>query len=290
MASGSSDGACSARRRCRRRSCEHCGPQRRRDEARKFGENIAAYGGRVVLVAVTAPGADVLPWDERRCSVEGPHKHRGDRGCRVAWDEGLRWNLDASERYARLWKAATVAADRLLRAYGWKGALPRRVAVVWSVQQRGVWHVHEALPAGSPAELLWSRTVIAYMSATGGRYGWGFVDRNPLRALGKGSSMLHGGRDAAEVAAYYLARNAASYLADNASTHSEMYVPGRRLRSYVSRRLTSITGVTMRSLRSCRYLWWLCSEGLPLPDHWDSDYIDLLGRLAGITPVLAQAP
>jgi hypothetical protein len=219
------------------------------DEFRKFHDNINAYGGLVTLVAVTAPGADEgLPWDPDRCLVGGEHRHRGDSGCRIVRDLADEWNETASERYARMWKAASVEADRFLRHLGYRGPLPRRVANAWAPQQRGVWHVHEALPAKSPLDLQWSRMVVRFMERHARRYGWGNADRNPLRKAAAGV-----GRDGT-VAARYLARNTAGYLAENAGG---VALPGRRLRSYVSRRLTTETGVTMRNLRRVRYLFVL---------------------------------
>src|SRR5215213_1690028 len=127
---------CSSRRRCRKRSCGHCGPIRADDEWRKFHDNLVAYGGAVALVSITAPGADDLPWDANVCG-DDDHKHSGPAGCRVHPAAADGWNLTASARYAQLFKAATISADRLLRRGGHRGRMPRRVAVVWSEQARG---------------------------------------------------------------------------------------------------------------------------------------------------------
>jgi hypothetical protein len=67
------------------------------------------------------------------------------------------------------------------------------------------------------------------------------IDRNPLRRPTNNTAA--GGT---VLAARYLARNAAGYLAANVEG---VPLPGRTLRSYVSRRLTSRTGVTIRNLR-----------------------------------------
>lgn len=276
----SGGGFCSPERRCRRRECSHCGPIRANDEYRKFHENIREYGGRVVLVAVTAPGASVLPWDHDACLVEGEHKHSGKLGCKVVRDLADEWNEGASEEYAKLWKAATIAADRWVRrVFGSDVRLPRRVAVVWSEQRRGVWHVHEALPAGTRVEKEWSKLVVAYVHRNSHRYGWGQVDRNPLR---------EGAKFAGEMTARYLARNAASYLSEN--TRESHGLPGRSLRSYVSRRLTTRTGATMRNLRRVRYLYVCIREGWPLPE-WPADQLEVVWRLlAGASPVMPAAP
>jgi hypothetical protein len=53
---------------------------------------------------------------------------------------------------------------------------------------------------------------------------------------------------------------------------------GRVLCSYVSRRLTSKTGVTVRNLRRVRYLFVLIREGLPLP-QWPEPELELVWRL-----------
>jgi hypothetical protein len=184
---------------------------------------------------VTAPGAEDLPWDANVCGSDN-HRHSGPNGCRVHEDVAYAWNVTASARYARLFKAATVSADRLLRRGGYRGRMPRRVAVVWSEQARGVWHVHEALPAASKLERVWSRQVVRFIEQaakhearmtakerrtllelertleqpTRGFHGWGFVDRNPLRRAG-GSNVT----ERHERAARYLARNVAGYLVEN---------------------------------------------------------------------------
>jgi len=209
-------------------------------------------------------------------------------------------------------EAAQLHADRLLRrSFGPKTKLPRRVAVVWSEQKRGVWHVHEALPAGSEVERIWTRQVVRFMDvmvrrdsrrppaesrtllelerefgvATRGFYGWGFVDRNPLRNLG--SSGRGGG---ASTAAAYLARNAARYLGENADAALRgQSLNGRSLRSYVSRRLTMETGCTIRNLRRARYVYVLIRESLPLPE-WSPAELEAVSRLLGLSPALGRAP
>jgi hypothetical protein len=209
-------------------------------------------------------------------------------------------------------EAAQLHADRLLRrTYGPKVNLPRRVAVVWAEQKRGVWHVHEALPAGSEIERIWTRQVVRFVDVmvkrdarrppaevrtlldlehhlqvtTRGFYGWGFVDRNPLRNLGSSGRGGGAGRAAA-----YLARNAARYLGENADAARDAEpLNGRSLRSYVSRRLTMETGVTIRNLRRCRHLYVVIRDSLPLPE-WSADELEVIARLIGLSPELGRAP
>lgn len=173
------------------------------------------------------------------------------------------------------------AADRRVRRMGHQGPMPRRVAAAWSQQKRGVWHVHEALPAETPIELVWSRTMVQYLDRVGPRHEWGYVDKNPLRRLGGSAARV--GVEAARAAAAYLASNAAGYLADNSSAQTERWIPGRRVRGYVSRRLTTQTGVTMRNLRLCRRYWYLRSNDLPMPDDWTDTQLRLLAYLSGFS-------
>ena len=100
-----------------------------------------------MLVTVTGPSAaEGLPWDPGRCEIRGPHKHGGGRGCRVVRDLAEEWNESASERYARMWKGASVEADRWLRRLCYRGHLPRRVMAKDSLAKASV---HE--PVGKPA-------------------------------------------------------------------------------------------------------------------------------------------
>lgn len=99
------------------------------------------------MVSVTGPGDDVLP------------RHNGI----VLPSFAYKWNATASARYARLWKAATISATRLVRRNGYRGRPPVRVAQVWALQKRGLWHVHEALPMASEVEREWSRQVVRFI-------------------------------------------------------------------------------------------------------------------------------
>jgi hypothetical protein len=83
-----------------------------------------------------------------------------------------------------------------------------------------------------------------------GVYGFGFVDRKTG----------HYGASSGK-AARYMGRNAAGYMAHNVAGAG---------RHYVSARLVKRTGVTMRALRSCNWLYVrrkLIAAG-ELDDHW----------------------
>lgn len=225
---------------------------------RKIRLNVSAYGGAVRLVSLTPPGQDVLPY--------------GDDG-RVEWIHRTVWNTTSGARASRLFEAAQRSADRLLRAQGWTGKLPRQVGNAWGWQKRGLKHWHWLLPNETPAEKLWSRHIVRFMNQAWrseelrwgkqgrweilwsefrgekpprGFYGFGFVDRKS------------GSNKGSEWAAGYLAKNAAGYVAGQGGGH------------YVSRELTRLTGVTMRALRACNYLFvrrLLIRKG-ELDDDW----------------------
>ena len=231
---------CSSGRRCRRRWCAVCGPIRRGDEYRKFRDNLIAYGGRVVLDRGHGSrgrmvGCRGIPTCVHERGPASALAARTGAGC--VRESAAMWNETASERYALLWKAATMAANRAVAQDGIRGSTcgARCCRLVGAA----AWRVaHPRGPAGGncrsswPGAGRWSRT----SSRRGSAYGFGYVDRNPLRQAGRWSASDGRGH---EHAARYLARNAATYLSENAAATNGVALPGRRLRSYVSRRMTS---------------------------------------------------
>ena len=128
---------------CKRRGCPHCGVGWVDSWRVKMSVNLAALGGRVVLISLTAPGKERLPW-----SCERDHQHSGARGCRVKDDYADLWAAAAPENWRRLRDAARLAVKRA----GFETAalvLER----VWEPQKRGVPHLHVVAGARTPAEL-----------------------------------------------------------------------------------------------------------------------------------------
>jgi hypothetical protein len=115
-------------------------------------------------------------------------------------------------------------------------------------------------------------------------YGWGYVDRNPLR-----QASANVGSDSVRVARY-MARNLAGYLAHNSSTAVDEPLPGRSLRSHVSRRLTRVTGVTIRNLRRARYLYVCIARRLALPDWPERELEAVWLLLSEPLALAARAP
>ena len=65
---------------CRCRRCPEYSHVWAGDQRQKLFRNLEVLPGDILLSAVTAPGADCLPWDERVCAGLGEHKHSGQLG------------------------------------------------------------------------------------------------------------------------------------------------------------------------------------------------------------------
>jgi hypothetical protein len=244
---------------------------------KKFELNVAHYGGKVMLLTLTPPGEDLLPFGDEVVKVSMTETQR-----LVEWIYREQWNYSAQARETRLFEAAQRAADRWVRKL-WAGKLPRQLGNVRSPQKRGVYHFHHALPAETEIERTWSRTVLRYMRRATELEKVRWPDEATRRLMIEreyltgetvrgfyGFGFVHAGNPAGKTsrtAASYMGRNAAGYMAENASIG--------RTRHYVSTYLTRQTGVTMRALRSCNWLYVrrkLIDSGELLdswiPSHW----------------------
>ncbi len=252
---------------------------------RKLRLNCRAHGRATKLVTLTPPGKDLLPWTEGK----------------VEWPYNVVWNTTAGRRLSRLFEAAQRSADRAVRAQGWTGELPRQVANAWGWQKRGLKHWHWLLPNETAIEVAWTQHVVWFLDACWraeqarwtpaerwallwaeyrgeatpkGFYGFGFVDR-------RGGARRGGNAGPAG----YLARNAAGYVAGQGGGH------------YVSRELTRRTGVTMRALRACNWLYVRrkmiqageLEQASWVPHHWAPEWRD---HVLGVWALLGapQAP
>jgi hypothetical protein len=244
---------------------------------KKYELNVDHYGGKVKLLTLTPPGEDLLPFGDEIRKVSMTESHR-----LVDWAYREQWNFSGQARATRLFEAAQRASDRWVRRQ-WGGELPRQVGNVRTEQKRGVWHFHYLLPYATEVERVWSKTVERYMRNAAKRDLARWPDEVERRLMIEreyltgeivrgfyGFGFVHGGNRAGEAsdkAARYMGRNAAGYMAGNA-------VAGRS-RHYVSSRLTRQTGVTMRALRSCNWLYVrrkLIDSGelsdTWIPSHW----------------------
>jgi hypothetical protein len=247
---------------------------------RKWRANVEHAGCDVAVGTLTPPGADLLPWDTDVCTHPAGEKCSGKKGCVVEWIYREYFNRTFAARRSRLHEAAQRAADRAVRRMGFEGKLPRNIGAASGPQRRGVLHAHVMVRKGRGIEVTWSRVYWNYVEAvckreartmtveerwaalereyvtgeiTRGVYGFGFEHRGHL------------GRSPVK-ASDYMARNAAGYMADNASGWGTWH--------HVSQELTRSTGVTMRALRACNWLYVrrrLIERG-ELDDSWVPSY------------------
>jgi hypothetical protein len=180
----------------------------------------------MLLGSLTAPGNDVLA---------GPLQIE-------VWNENApaHWRLLNAEVQKRVRAELGIAATLLI----W----------VWEKQRRGALHKHFVLGVATARERHAAHRYLAIMDELRGFYGFGFMDRGKwdqkrgrrsLREL----TGLHAGRYTAK---YLTKRDENGALVVNELVKDSDVPP---LIVYVSRRLTSVTGVTMRSLREHRRLY-----------------------------------
>jgi hypothetical protein len=93
---------------------------------RKFGANVALYGGAVSLLTLTPPGQET----SRRSSPQGRM---------VEYPYREVWNWSAQARASRLFEAAQRATDRFIRRQLGRPAATQ-VGKLRTEPQRGVWH------------------------------------------------------------------------------------------------------------------------------------------------------
>jgi len=193
------------------------------------------------MFTVTAPGADLYPFDPRFCSHRPVERCSGGRGCRVAPDVAEAFNKHAGGWWSQLHRAAKVRADR---ATGHKGKLLVRV---WEKQKRGLAHVHGVVSVAAPIDLAWAKEYVEALQELAPRYGFGFVD-----GWHKVSRKFWPGEQAGAYLSSYFVRGR-GHKAPMTENVKAGDLP--RLIVYVSRSLTQRTGCTMRALRNARVIW-----------------------------------
>jgi hypothetical protein len=198
-----------------------------------FGENLKVHGSEAVLLSITAPGADHLPWDESACTIPGPHKHSGQLGCQVEEGQALLWNESAQHRFSTAQREAKRRADIALRRLGSKRRISKCLSW-WELQKRGVLQAHVVLP----------RYVQAW-EALAGQHWFGYVDRwERIKSKVQPSEKV--GR---YVAGYTLGGK------DKVPLERAIRDPRMPARTFhINRRLTAVSRATMRNARLNRRL------------------------------------
>jgi hypothetical protein len=190
--------------------------------------NLLSYGGACWLVTVTAPGADLLPWDEASRKVEPHAAHE--------------WNRSAQRRWSELHRRAVQATRRA-------GHDVSSLARVWQMQSRGVLHLHLVLGVESLAERTAARHYVAELRARSREFGFGYIDAVDRDGKSGKSRVMEPHR-----AAGYLSR----YLGESSQLAEAIALEDRPRRLvWVSPSLTRSTKCTMRRLRRARFLYWI---------------------------------
>jgi hypothetical protein len=156
-------------RRCSARTCPEYPPIWARDTRRRLLENLRV-ARLTVMFSVTAPGANLYPFDSRFCSHRPVHRCSGRLGCRVDPELARAFNLHAGRWWSQLHRTAKVRADRQTAH---KGKLLTRV---WEKQKRGLAHLHGVISVDTADDRRWAEAYIAALRELAPRYGFGFVD------------------------------------------------------------------------------------------------------------------
>ncbi len=233
-------------RRCSSRTCPEYTPTWARDTRRRLFVNLEQLK-LSVMFSVTAPGADLYPFDPQFCSHSPSKRCSGEIGCKVAADAAEAFNRHAGKWWSELHRAAKTRADR---ATGFKGKLATRV---WEKQKRGLAHLHGVVSVESPEHLQWAEAYVTALRALAPRYGFGFVD-----GWHKVGRKFWPGVQAAAYLSCYFAGGRGRKMA---ITENVLAGDLPRLVVFIGRDLTRVTGCTMRNLRNARRLW-ASREGL----------------------------
>jgi hypothetical protein len=241
--------------RCSARTCPEYAPTWARDTRRRLFVNLEQLK-LSVMFSVTAPGADLYPFDPQFCSHSPSKRCSGTIGCRVAPEEAEAFNRHAGKWWSELHRTAKTRADR---ATGFKGKLATRV---WEKQKRGLAHLHGVISVESPAHLRWAEAYVNALRELAPRYGFGFVDG--WHKVGR--KFWPGVQAAAYLSSYFIGgRQHKAQITENVMAGD---LP--KLVVFIGRDLTQSTGCTMRNLRNARRLW-ASREGLIEPPRFTLD-------------------
>lgn len=217
---------------CRRpRWCGICRASWSRQWAWVLRENLSLVQGMTRLVTLTAPGADVLPWDEEHCAWMGPHKHSGPLGCRIRFEAANAWAIDLGKRFHGL----CAAARKRARVFE-----PVVCARAWEAQDRGAPHCH----------------MVTIVNPAGERFVEALLELAPLYGFGTVHDRGYAARGGYAHAAYlskYVTKDGRDELARRESLFEAVLLPRQMV--WVSPVLTRRSGATMTVSRLVRSVW-----------------------------------
>lgn len=233
---------------CRRnRQCGTCRSSWSRMWAWALRENLSLVRGRTRLVTLTAPGADLLPWDEEHCRWMGPHRHSGPRGCRIQIDAAEAWDADLAQRYHQLCMAARKRAG--IRE-------PVVCARAWEAQARGAPHCHMVVIVNAAGEAF-----VDALLELAEFYGFGRVHDRGYAAKG--------GYAHAAYLAKYVTKRGDDEVARRNSLFEASLLPRQTV--WVSPVLTKRSGATMAVARLVRSVWAFAEGFRDAPPRFRDD-------------------
>lgn len=314
---------------CKRRGCPVCGVPWAKSvgavSEHALEHFLSRIEGSVVLIAITPPGADVLPWackKNHRTRDGRPLPHSGTRGCRVDDEAADAWAATLTERWKKLRDAARKAVER--------AGLPAHALVlerVYEPQKRGVPHLHVVAGARTPLEYAAANRFAVELHRLAEQHGFGNVDRGKREPNQACPVRAHKGATHAALESCRCAWAHPKFSAAEARRYLVNYLTGRSKKKgsirdniqdprmprslwWVTPALTSLstneriesmreklggvvggTGVTMRRLRYVRwYFAALAGRCTVLPRLFGQDVLDVARVAAQLEPQKARAP
>lgn len=225
---------------CGSRYCPACGLRWQGDMRVCAVAASEHVGPAVALITITAPGRRYFQWP----GFTGT----GMDGQAVDW-----WNGEARGEWRRLhlWASRPIREWAREHAPGW-----RVLFRSWEYQKRGLLHLHLVMPYGTPEERR-ATTLYVHNLWSGARaFGFGYVMGGETGARPTWNApppiKPADGRGAARYVAKYVASVGAGKegMVDVAQRTAQ-----RGSVLYISRTLTTATGVTMTGLRARRRIW-----------------------------------
>lgn len=307
---------------CKRRGCPVCGVPWAKSVGTVNEKGLEALGGSVVMIAITPPGQDVLPWacrKEHRDRHGSPLPHSGKRGCKIDDEAADRWSEDLSARWKKLRDAARKAVER--------AGFPRAGLAIdrfYEPQKRGIAHLHVIAAARTPIEYAAANRFAEELHRLAPEYGFGFVDRG--NRTKNQACPVRNHRDRSQLGSCICSHALPTITAQEARRYLVSYLTGRsgkkntirenishprmpRSLWWISPALTSLstnariegmrerlgveagTGITMRRLRLVRW-YYACLQGRCsiFPRLFGQDILDVALVAVRTEPKKSRAP
>ncbi|HVM69989.1 MAG TPA: hypothetical protein VM204_09185 [Gaiellaceae bacterium] len=232
---------------CKRRGCPVCGVPWAKSVGAVSQGNLEHLGGPVVMISITPPGVDVLPW---ACTRE--HRDRegnvvpcsGKRGCMVEPEAADAWAEHArTVGWKKLRDAARLAVKRADLPVA--GLVVERV---WEPQKRGVPHLHVISSARTPIEYAAANRFAEELARLAPLHGFGFVDRG--KRIADQACPVRNHRDRGQLHACTCAHSLPRISAYDARRYLVSYLTGR------SKKKGTIRD-NIAHPRMPKSLWWL---------------------------------